>query len=643
MKPAKPRHPRPSIDEFSITSGFIDAAENWRPTPPETHRLLRAAMGGQPPASDSPGPLIVRPGDRLQLPRGAVLHLEDGATLRAIDQLPADVPFGYHTLEDPDNRTSRQLIITPGECYLPDNFSVWGWSAQLYAVRSAQSWGIGDLADLRRLAKWAADQGAKMLLLNPLAADTPVAPLQPSPYSPTSRCLKNLLYLNVEEIPGASSAGPVIEAANAGRALNNADRINRDEVFQLKIAALRHLWDKFTGDPAFDRFREEQGELLTNFARFCALAEIHGRDWRTWPAQFQHPNSPAVAASAEANAKAVAFHAWVQWLIDQQLHSAAKHISFMQDLPIGVDPAGADAWIWQDLLARDVAVGVPPDLFNVAGQNWYLPPFIPFRLRAANYQPFIQTIRANLRHAGGLRIDHVMGLFRLYWIPTGHDAAAGAFVLYPADDLLAILALESHRAQALIVGEDLGTTDKQALRVLADHRVLSYRLVWFEADPPAKFPRHALAAVSTHDLPTIAGLWTGQDERDEQTAGLKSNSAGWQLVRDRLKRIAHIDPADHLEAAILKTHRSLAEAPSVIVTAALEDALAIQHRQNMPGTLDTWPNWSQPLPGGLEALERSKLAAQIAAELNARRSSQPRSHSRAGSSRKASRQKDASD
>ncbi len=643
MKSGEPQRPTPSIDAFGIASGFLDAAETWRDTPPETSRLLRAAMGGQPPAADSTGPLIVRPGDRLQLPKGAVLHLEDGATLRAIDQLPADVPFGYHTLEDPDTAASRQLIITPGQCYLPDGVSVWGWSAQLYAVRSANSWGIGDLADLRRLSKWAADQGANMLLLNPLAADTPVLPLQPSPYSPTSRCFKNLLYLNVEELPGASEVAAIAQAANAGRALNRSDRINRDQVFQLKMAALRQLWDKFTGDPAFDHFRQEQGELLTNFARFCALAEIHGRDWRIWPAEFQHPNSPAVAAFAQASAKAVSFHAWIQWLIDQQLRPAADNISLVQDLPIGVDLAGADAWIWQDLLARDVAVGAPPDLFNVAGQNWSLPPFIPFRLRAANYLPFIQTIRAALRHAGGLRIDHVMGLFRLYWIPAGHEPVAGAFVQYPAEDLLAILALESHRAKAPIVGEDLGTTDKKALQVLADHRALSYRLVWFEADPPAKFPRHALAAVSTHDLPTIAGLWTGQDERDEQTAGLKSHSAGWQEMRDRLSRTSHIDSDDDVEKVVLKTYRSLAEAPSVVVTAALEDALAIEHRQNMPGTLDTWPNWSQPLPGGLEAIEQSKLAAQIAVELNARRSSPPRSPTSARPSPTASRQKDASD
>jgi 4-alpha-glucanotransferase len=291
----------------------------------------------------------------------------------------------------------------------------------------------------------------------------------------------------------------------------------------------------------------------------------------------------------------------------------------MQDLPIGIDPEGADAWAWQDVLAQDVHVGAPPDEFNTKGQDWGLPPFIPARLKAAAYRPFIETIRGTMRHAGGLRIDHVTGLFRLYWIPEGHSAADGAYVRNHAEDLLAIVALESVRAGAIVVGEDLGTVDPRARARLMDANVLSYRLLWFENDDPSKYPERALTAVTTHDLPTIAGLWTGSDLEAQRRLNLNPNEAGIVQIRDRLARATRSDTRTPVREVIRRTYALLSRAPSVVVCATLEDATATEARPNMPGTVTEWPNWSQPLPMQLEALVRHRHVNAIAEALAARR------------------------
>jgi 4-alpha-glucanotransferase len=293
----------------------------------------------------------------------------------------------------------------------------------------------------------------------------------------------------------------------------------------------------------------------------------------------------------------------------------------MQDLPIGVDPGGADAWAWQDLLAQGVTVGCPPDEYNTQGQDWGLPPLIPWKLRQAGYDPFIQTIRGTLRHAGGLRIDHVMGLFRLFWIPRNIDPAAGAFVRYNADEMLAILALESERAKAYVVGEDLGTVDEKARERLLDHGVLSYRVLWFESDPPAGFPERSLAAVTTHDLPTVAGLWTGSDLKTQQDLNLKPNEEGIAQIRERLAEMGGVTEATPIEEIIERAYALLAQAPSAILSATLDDALAVEERPNIPGTTtEQWPDWSIALPKSQEELEESVLARSIARVLTGRES-----------------------
>lgn len=555
------------------------------------------------------------------LPKGAagLLKIEQGGQVEVESSLPADLPCGYHWLASRDGM-DRLIIVAPSACVVPAR-QQWGWAAQLYASRSQKSWGFGDMADLRRLADWSAKVGAQVLLINPLHAVAPGLPQEASPYYPTSRRFRNPLYLRIEDVPGAAELNDELAAlATAGRALNACRIIKRDRVYELKSQALEKIWGRRGraqwSAAACLRFRREQGDSLRQFAIFCVLVEMHGRDWHTWPAEYQRPTGPAVDRVAIDAHDRVAFYEWLQWLVDEQLAAASTQAAIVQDLPIGVDPGGADAWMWQDILARDVAVGAPPDIYIPSGQNWGLPPWIPCKLPEAYYEPFIQTVRAVLRHAGGLRIDHVMGLFRLFWIPTGQPASAGAFVRYTPSDLLAILALESRRAGAFIVGEDLGTVEDAAREQLAAHGVLSYRVMWFEEQPPKTYPELALAAVTTHDLPTIAGMWTGSDLADLKKLGIPTSVEGVKAMRARLAKMTRLPDDAPVGAVVEATHNSLANAPSKIVTATLDDALAVAERPNMPGTTSEWPNWSLALPKPLEELEQDALVLAVAKKLS---------------------------
>jgi 4-alpha-glucanotransferase len=600
------------LDAFGVEEGYEDASGRWRQAPPETCRAIVDAMGHR---DAEPSVLVMRRGTTQALSGPAEITLEDGAVSPIDAALPPDLPLGYHTLRYRDSIRDIRLIVSPGRCYLPDPLRIWGWSAQLYALRSSRSWGMGDFGDLRRLAQWSAKElGAGILLINPLQASSPVLHQESSPYFPSSRRYRNLLYLRIEDVPGAAELRINLAGlAAVGHALNNERHIDRDAVFKLKMEALQLLWSHFSGDSRFDRFCQEQGEPLEQFAVFCVLSERYNSGWHSWPVDYQNPHSSRVARFAADHGERVRFFQWVQWLLDVQLAQAAAEIPLMQDLPIGVDPDGADAWAWQDVFANDATVGCPPDEYNTKGQDWGLPPLIPWKLRRAAYEPFIQTIRATLRHAGGLRIDHVMGLFRLFWIPKGADPSAGTFVRYASDELLAILALESARAKAFIVGEDLGTVEEEARKRLADTGILSYRLLWFEDDPPADFPQQALAAVSTHDLPTIAGLWTGSDLDAQRELGLNPNEEGLNSIRERLAAMTGLSNRAPIDEVIERTYRLLAQAPSVIVSATLDDALAVEQRPNMPATTnESWPNWSLPLPKSQENLEQCRLALRIA-------------------------------
>jgi 4-alpha-glucanotransferase len=605
---------------WGVDTGYWDAVGQWKEPPGETLEAVARSMGvtaGGPP----PGPPLwfVRAGHGEWLRSPADLVLEDGTTRRGVDALPPDLPPGYHQLVPLDGGPTTRLVISPGRCHLPPDLRTWGWAVQLYGARSAASWGHGDLADLRTIAGWAAGQGAGTLALNPLHAPGPALPQQPSPYYPSSRQWRSPLYLRVEEVPGAATVGADLEAlAAAGRALNAGARIDRDAVWDLKRRALEACFAVAGDDPDFEAWRTDQGEALTRFATWCTLAEEHGNGWQSWPEELRRPDGPAVAAVAARSADRLRFHAWLQWLLDAQVADAFAVLPPINDLAVGFDPGGADGWAFQDVLALDMRVGAPPDEFNTRGQDWGLPPFDPWKLRAACYEPLVATLRSALRHAGGLRVDHVMGLFRLFWIPEGGSPADGTYVRYDARELLDILALESHRARAYVVGEDLGTVEDEVRRDLAERQVLSYRLLWFEPTATRDFPEQALAAVTTHDLPTIAGMWSGTDVEDQRSIGMSPNVDGEAEVRDRLRRAAGVPDDAPVDEVVLRAHEALAEAPSQVLVATLEDAAGVATRPNMPGTVDEWPNWSIPLPVPLEELVDSPQAAAIAKALGSR-------------------------
>lgn len=611
-----------TADGWGIVDGYENAMGDWIETPARTRKALLTAMGAgtrkQPPQAPHVAVLRHGKGDRLATP--AELILEDGTAMRVEKRLPPDLPMGYHRLRTLKDGAATLLIVAPPACYLPDFLPTWGWAVQVYALRSAHSWGMGDLGDLHALARWSARElEAGILVINPLHAASPTLPQEASPYSPSSRRYRNPLYLRIETVPGAGDAKLDLQAlASAGQGLNAKRRIDRDAVFRLKMEALELLWSRFGGAAGFDGYLADQGLDLHRFATFCALGERHGGDWRQWPSAYGHPDAPAVLRHAADHADRVRFHQWLQWLMDEQMHAAALQMPLMQDLPIGFNPGGADAWAWQETIANQVTVGAPPDEFNTRGQDWGLPPFIPRRLRAAGYAPFIQTVRASLRHAGGLRIDHVMGLFQLFWIPGGMEPATGTYVRYPARELLAILAVESHRAQALVVGEDLGTVEKAAIRQLRTHKVLSYRLMWFESRHPRRYPKMALAAVTTHDLPTLAGIWHGSDLQTQRDLNLNPNEEGTASIRQRLCKLTGVSDNGPVREVIELAHRRLAQAPSLILTATLDDALAVEERPNMPTTTTQWPNWSLALPKPLEEIQTDPLARAIARALKRR-------------------------
>ena len=624
------------LHAWGIEPGYQDVFGGWKEPSAATAAALRQAMGAttadpseRPPAGT---PLLVvrrdptvpsQPVDALGHGRPAELVLEDGTLveLGPDDPLPPDLPYGYHRIEaEVDGpgpagaEATTHLIVSPGRAHLPEDLHAWGVVVQLYAARSQRSWGIGDLSDLRGIVAWARNRGAGVVGLNPLHAPTPAGRPADSPYSPSSRRWRNPLYLCVEEVPGASRLEDLAHLAAVGRGLD-VGAIDRGAVWALKRAALERIWTDFRGDVRFDRYRVEHGADLEAWATFCALADHHGTGWRAWPAEHHDPRSSAVARFAADRPRSLAFWAWLQWLLDLQLAASGAGDVAIADLAVGIDPDGADAWQWQDLLADGASIGAPPDLLGPDGQNWGLPPFDPLAARGAAYQPLAATLRASFRHARGLRIDHVMGLFRLFWIPEGRGAADGAYVRFPDRDLLDVVALESHRAGALVVGEDLGTVEPGVREALAAAGILSTRLLWFEDDPPEHWPRQAMAAISTHDLPTVRGVWTGVDLADQRAAGVTVPADGDEAMRHALRVAASCDDTLPTDELVVAVHRRLAEAPSRIVTATLDDLLGAEHRPNIPGTVDEHPNWRIPLPLPIDDLPGHPLAEAVAAVL----------------------------
>jgi 4-alpha-glucanotransferase len=543
---------------------------------------------------------------------GTVAERHGDRVLRPVE-LPR-LPLGWHRLEATagDDAAQSVLVVAPARIELPPRLArAWGWMVQLYALRSAQSWGIGDYGDLRTVVDTTAAEGGGAVLLNPLHAETPVPPLNPSPYSPSSRRFRSPVYLRVEDVPEhAAAPQDVRDAVAALRPPTDPERVERDPAWTAKLAALELLWPLHRAED-LAAFRTEHGKPLESFAVFCVLAERHGTPWQSWPEQLRRPAATAVADVAEQEADRVAFWCWVQMLVDEQLAGLGEGmaVGVVHDLAVGVDAGGADAWALQDVLALGTTVGAPPDSFNQQGQDWGLPPWRPDRLAELGYLPFRDVVRGCLRHAGGLRIDHVMGLYRLWWVPQGASAADGTYVSYDSDALLGVLALEASRAGALVVGEDLGTVEPRVSTDLDAAGVLGSAVLWFEREedtgaflPPDQWRPLALATVTTHDLPTAAGFLAEEHVRVRHELGQLGVPLEQEQERTREERGQLLDMLHrtglletHGGDAALAMHGALVASPCRLVLAAFGDAVGDLRQPNLPGTVEQYPNWRLPV------------------------------------------------
>jgi 4-alpha-glucanotransferase len=511
---------------------------------------------------------------------------------------------------------------------LPDGRS-WGFAIQLYSVRSRQSWGHGDLRDLADLAAWSGrDLGAGFVLINPLHAAEPLPPVSPSPYLPMTRRYSSPLYLRIEDIPeyaqlAEADRDQIDRLAEPLRARNTSpDLIDRDAVWTAKRTALEMVYRVRLAparQAAFDAYREREGDELSYWANWCALAEQHGPDWRTWPAELRDRDAGMDAAADGPLRRAADFHAWLQWLVDDQL-AVAQHAALaagmgcgiIHDLAVGVDPGGADAWAHQDLLVAGISVGAPPDSFNQRGQDWAQPPWHPQRLAAAGYRPLAELFAAAFRHAGGLRVDHVMGLMRLWWVPSGMTPDQGAYVRYDHAAAAAALAGQAVAAGGVAIGEDLGTVEVWIRSYLASRGILGTMMLWFaeEADGsplrPDHWRRDCMATVGTHDVPTVAGFRTGDQVTVRARLGLLTSPEEEERKRsatmisawlDALESEGLLTPGGRHELAdfTIALYGYLARTPALMVGVSLADAVGETRSQNIPGTSDEYPNWQVPL------------------------------------------------
>lgn len=584
---------------------------------------------------------------------GLVVELEDGGRvdLAQVDQwvqpreidgvlmgratfaLPQSLPLGWHTLvaTTADGVHTAPLAVTPGRIDLPEleTGRAWGMMVQLYSVRSKRSWGLGDARDLAEMSGLFGDLGADFVLINPINATAPVVPITHSPYLPSTRRFFSPLYIRPEDIEEvAYLSGPqraLVEwAAEEVRPANTRNEIiNRDDVWEAKTQALEVIFAhglSRTRQRDFERFQEEQGEGLQDYALWCALCEKNGGP--ELPPELANSQTPFIARQRRELAERVQYHCWTQWILDQQLERAqaeakAAGMAFgvMQDLAVGVFPFNADKWSNPDAFAEGVTVGAPPDMYNQQGQNWSQPPWRPDTLARTAYQPLRDMARAVMKHAGALRIDHVMGLFRLWWIPEGALPTEGTYVRYNHEEMIGVLLLEAHRAGAILIGEDLGTVEPWVRDYLTERGILGTSVMWFEKYDDGQ-PRHAgdyrrgvLASVDTHDLPPAAGYLAGEHVTLRAKLGLLAEPepvvrAAALRERDRMEaRLAEyglIGEAPTERELIEALHRYVAMTPSALVGVSLTDAVGERRTQNQPGTDQEYPNWRIPLADGSE-------------------------------------------
>ncbi|GAA1346954.1 4-alpha-glucanotransferase [Arthrobacter roseus] len=550
-------------------------------------------------------------------------HEVDGAAVDRLTFSLPQLPLGWHRLEATHDGGHAEcaLIVTPQRLTTGDRLSGsqrWGLMAQLYSVRSAESWGVGDLTDLASLATISAGKGADFVLINPLHAAEPAPPVEPSPYLPSSRRFFNPLYLRVEDVPEFQQLPTTAQnqATEAARNFQDANRdpefIDRDTSYAAKLSVLKelnHVERSRSREESFRRFCEEQGQGLQDFALWCALAEKSEDGGQQWPGS----PSDVPAGRRQELASRIEFHIWLQWLCDEQL-AAAQHtarnagmdIGVVHDLAVGVSRNGADAWMLQDVLTAGVQVGAPPDMFNQQGQDWGQPPWHPQRLAEFGYAAYRDMLRTILRHAGGIRVDHILGLFRLWWIPDGAGPADGAYVYYDHDALIGILALEAEKAGAVVIGEDLGLFEPVVQKTLAGRGMLGTSILWFEYDgerprPADQYRQACLTTVTTHDLPPSAGYLAGEHVDLRESLGLLSRPVEEERRADReaqdavLSLVRSVTKGSAEQGTVEQLHSFIAHTPSVLLGISLADAVGERRTQNQPGTSDEYPNWRVPL------------------------------------------------
>ncbi|MFJ4921965.1 4-alpha-glucanotransferase [Streptomyces sp. NPDC088725] len=585
------------------------------------------------------GAAPVHPPALTALPAGTALRLEteEGALAEFPLAGPGDaLPLGVHrlTARAPDGRTATAaLVVAPAGVPQPEG-RTHGFLVQLYSLLSARSWGMGDLGDLAELAGWSGRAlGADFVQINPLHAAVPGAPTDPSPYRPSSRRFPDPVHLRIEAVaeyayvtgPEREQLDGLVEKAAELRAsvLTQDALIDRDAVWALKREALEILYTVPLGpgrEAAYRAFVAGQGRALEDHATWYALAEVHGPQWHDWPEELRDPRSAGTAAARREPASRVGFHTWLAWLTDQQLAAAGQAardagmtVGIVHDLAVGVHPGGADAWAQQDAFARGMSVGAPPDAFNALGQDWGLPPWRPDVLAESGYAPYRGLLTGLLRNAGALRIDHVMGLFRLWWVPEGHDPTRGTYVRYDAEAMLAVLALEAHRAGAVVIGEDLGTVEPGVREALERRGVLGTSVLWFERDwegtglplAPGSWRAGCVATATTHDLPSTAARLTGEHVELRHRLGLLTRPLEQEQADDRTEVAQWLDELTRLgllpggpgdeEEEIRAVYRFLLRTPARMVGVWLPDALGDRRPQNLPGTWDQYPNWRLPL------------------------------------------------
>lgn len=625
----------------------------------ESRERLRREQGGLPPlctAIQGRPVLLGLPGEpefRLVLEGG---ESREGRAWQenGLCTLPTVEEAGYHRLEIGEHSTT--LAVCPQRCHgIAPGTRPWGLAVQLYSPRRHGDGGIGDFTGLAQLATSAARRGADALAISPVHAQFSADPERFSPYAPSSRLFLNVLHADPDAM-GEEALRAALSETGLGEEftrLESLDLVDWPAASRLRLRLFRSIFDRFSGDAEFDAFREAGGEALESHVRFEALhAHLLARDpslwhWKSWPAEYRKPDAPGVAAFARENEREVTFHAFLQWIADAGLgaaqaafRDAGARIGLIADLAVGTDAGGSHGWSRQDQILSGVGVGAPPDIFSPLGQSWGIAAFSPRGLRDGGYTAFIEMLRAAMRHAGGVRIDHAMGLARLWLVPEGVDAAEGAYLHFPVDDMLRLVALESQRHGAIVVGEDLGTLPEGFRERLDETDLMGLRVLYFEQEkdrrftPPAEWTPVAVAVTTTHDLPTVAGWWKGRDIDWRRDLGLFGEGVdGSEQREERADDRAHLWEAMRRsgaaegelpgedEGAVVATAaaRHVASAACALALLPLEDALALEEAPNLPGTTEGHPNWRRRLPGeAATMLDEPETAARLDAFAKAR-------------------------